>query len=218
MLKGIIFDLDGTLLDTLSDINNALNHILVKYGFPKKDKKHTRKNLGHGSIYLLRNSIDQNLKEEEFQKIHQDYVNYYQANNDILTKPYDGVIDLLKKLKELGYTLAVVSNKDDITVKSLNESKFLGLIDIAIGARHDKPKKPDPYLVGLALSKLNLKKEEAVYIGDSDVDILTARNSGLDMIAVTWGFRDLDVLEKNNAKNIVTNAKELLAKIMELGD
>ncbi len=213
MIKGIIFDLDGTLLNTLDDLNNAVNYTLEHFNYPTKKPLETMMNLGSGSKHLIKNSLPKDVKEEEFLKIHAFYQEYYQNNNNILTKPYDGILEVLKRLKDLGYKLAVVSNKDDHDVKLLINDLFPNLFHAAIGARSGKPVKPDKYLVDLAISKLNLEKEELVYVGDSDVDILTAKNSKIKMITVSWGFRPYDVLIKYNAENIIESPNEIFDTI-----
>ncbi len=218
MIKGIIFDLDGTLLNTIEDINNALNFILEKNGFSKRTIPQTKLSLGSGSMHLIKTSLPSTVKEEVLLKVHSEYQEYYQKNNDILTRPYDGIIDALKDLREKGLKLAVVSNKDDHDVKILNQNKFLGLIDIAIGARSGKPVKPSPYLVSIALEKMQLATNEVIYVGDSDVDILTAKNANIQMITVTWGFRDLETLKKYNATNIINHPDEILKKVKFLND
>ena len=216
MIKGIIFDLDGTLLNTLDDLTNAVNHTLTTFGYPNKTKLETMMNLGSGSVHLIKHSLPEDVDEDEFKEIHSFYQNYYQLNNNILTKPYDGIIDVLKELKDLNYKLAVVSNKDDHDVKLLINDLFSGLFDVAIGARKNKPVKPDAYLVNLALDELKLTKEEVVYIGDSDVDILTAKNSKLKMITVSWGFRPYDVLINYQAENIINKPSDIISKLIEI--
>ncbi|MGI6787685.1 MAG: HAD family hydrolase [Acholeplasmataceae bacterium] len=218
MIKGIVFDLDGTLLNTIDDINNALNHILRNNGFKEKNLNETKLNLGSGSRHLIQQSLPSYVSENVFLKVHTEYQEYYQHHNDILTRPYDGILEVLRDLKEKGFKLAVVSNKDDHDVKLLNRNKFLGLIDIAVGARRGKPVKPDPYLVNVALEKMELSHQEVVYIGDSDVDILTARNSKISMITVTWGFRDLITLEKHGATNIINHPSEIVKKVKLIND
>lgn len=218
MIKAIIFDLDGTLLNTIDDITNALNNTLKRYRYPTKSIEETKLNLGSGSIHLVKESLPKGVSEEEFKNIHRDYQEYYMKNNNILTNPYPGIIELLEELKENGYLLAVVSNKDDHDVKMLNKDKFKGLIEIAIGARKGEPVKPDPHLIKIALKKLNLKSEEVIYVGDSDVDILTANNANIKMITVSWGFRPYEVLLKYQATNIINHPNELIDKVEKIND
>lgn len=218
MIKGIIFDLDGTLLNTIEDINNALNTILKKYNMPLKTVEESKLNLGSGSINLVKRSLPENIDTNTFDKIHTDYQVQYKNNNNILTRPYDGIIEVLKELKNQGYRLAVVSNKDDGDVKVLNQEKFLGLIEVAIGARPNKPVKPDPYLLNIALDKLGLLSSEVIYVGDSDVDILTAKHANLKMITVSWGFRPYQILLEYQAENIVNEPIEILSKVNEIND
>lgn len=216
MIKGILFDLDGTLLNTIEDINNALNWVLGKHGFPLKEVDETKLNLGSGSIHLVKKSLPGDIDEELFTLIHSEYQEHYEKNSNVLTRPYDGIIDAIKSLKAAGYKLAVVSNKDDGDVKLLNNDKFDGLIEVAIGARSGKPVKPDSYLLNVALNKLNLKKEEVIYVGDSDVDILTARNAGINMITVSWGFRPYNILIEYEAQNIINHPNQIIEKVEEI--
>lgn len=218
MIKGIIFDLDGTLLNTVDDINNAINYVLTKYQFPNKSEIETKNNLGSGSMNLVKRSLPNDISDELLHQIHQEYQEYYQHNNDILTKPYDGILEVLKELRSAGYKIAVVSNKDDNDVKLLNQSKFKGLIDYSIGARTHKPVKPDPYLINIALEELHLLYNEVIYVGDSDVDILTAKNSNLKMITVSWGFRTVEVLKKFHAENIINFPHEILEMVEKIDD
>lgn len=216
MIKGIIFDLDGTLLNTIEDINNALNYILRNNGFNERNITQTKRSLGSGSKHLIKTSLPQDVSKEVFLKVHREYQEYYQKNNDILTRPYDGILEALRDLRNKGYKLAVVSNKDDHDVKLLNQNKFLGLIEIAVGARKNKPVKPDPYLISIALEKMQLSASEVIYVGDSDIDIMTAQRANLKMITVTWGFRDLQTLKKHHATNIISHPSEIINKVKDI--
>lgn len=212
--NAVIFDLDGTLLDTLDDLFNAVNHILRKYGFPERSRVAIRRFLGNGARDLVRRSVPANIEGEEFEKILADYMEYYNAHSKIETKPYPGVLELLAELKESGIKTAVVSNKPDMTVKALCKEYFGDGLDFALGDRPDIEKKPaaDPIL--LAIKELGCEK--AVYVGDSEIDILAAKNAGLPCVSLLWGFRDRDVLEESGAEYFAENSNELKAHIVEL--
>lgn len=215
MIKAIIFDLDGTLLDTSKDITNSVNYVLEKHGYPKLKVDKVLANLGYGSKYLIKNSLPKEVLENEFQLIHQEYLAYYQSHNDILTRPYEGILDLVKKLKASGYKLALISNKDNSDVQSLILKHFGNLFDVVYGTLKGFPNKPDSYLVNLTLNDLKTNHQNSIYIGDSEVDYQTAKNANLEFIAVSWGFRTKDFLEKLAITKIADNTLELFDLILE---
>lgn len=212
--KAVVFDLDGTLLDTLDDLANAVNYILRKYGYKERTSSDIRRFLGNGARDLMRRSVPENIDGEDFEKLLSEYVNYYNAHSKIETKPYPGILELLSELKENGIKTAVVSNKPDITVKGLCKEYFGDRLDFVLGDRPDIKKKPaaDPIL--LAMKELGC--ERAVYVGDSEVDVLAAKNAGLPCISVTFGFRDRDVLEENGGYCFAENSEQLKTGIFEL--
>lgn len=212
--SAVIFDLDGTLLDTLDDLVNAVNYILKKYGFPERSVAAIRRFLGNGARDLVRRSVPETIEGEEFEKILADYMEYYNAHSRIETKPYPGVLELLSELKRNGINTAVVSNKPDMTVKSLCKEYFGDRLDFALGDRPDIKKKPaaDPIL--LAMKELGC--ERAVYVGDSEVDILAAKNAELPCVSLTWGFRDREILEEYGAVTFAGNSNELKDQIFKL--
>jgi len=208
--KLAIFDLDGTLLDSLADLHASVNVILEKHNQKKRSIEEIRQFVGNGSLKLIERAVEENTTREEIDCIHNEYKTYYDKHCNDLTKAYDGIIDVLKVLKKRGVILAVLSNKPDFTVKKLNEIYFEGLFEIARGALPEIPVKPAPDSVLKILDELNIKNEDAVYIGDSEVDVKTAKNAKLDEIAVTWGFRHKDFLELNGANTFANETKELL--------
>ena len=197
----IIWDMDGTLLDTLRDLSDAVNHTLCVYGLPLRDKEEVRRLLGNGVRNLMRGAVPGGEKNPRFDDILADFKAYYVNHCRDHTGPYEGICEELRQLKEMGVKMAVVSNKLQAGVDELWEAHFRDTIDVAIGERSGVARKPAPDMVQLALRDLGTEGDDvrAVYIGDSEVDIATARNSALDCISVTWGFRDKDWLEEQGA-------------------
>lgn len=216
MIKAIIFDLDGTLLDTSKDITNSVNYVLEKHGYKVLKVREVLKNLGYGSKYLIKNSLPEGISNHEFELIHQAYLTYYQDHNDILTTPYEGVLDLVNKLKVRGLKLALISNKDNSDVQSLIPKHFGAAFDVIYGTLKGFPNKPDSYLVNLTLNDLKVDNKQAIYIGDSEVDFQTAQNANLEFIAVSWGFRTKEFLENKGIRQIVDNPDELLNLIKDI--
>lgn len=212
--SAVLFDLDGTLLDTLDDLANAVNHILRKYSYPERTVKEIRSFLGNGALDLVKRSLPEDVGEEELKARLAEYVEYYNAHSKIETKPYDGVLWLLGELKNKGVSVAVVSNKPDPAVKELCREYFGELVDFAMGDRADIARKPSAEPVIYAMSELGC--DRAVYVGDSEVDVLTAKNAGLPCISMTWGFRDREILEKCGARYFANDADELNKYICDL--
>ena len=211
--RAVLFDLDGTLLDTLEDIADSTNYILAKYGYIERSVDEIRRFLGNGAAYLISSALPVKLDDESFNAVLEEYKEYYKAHSNIKTRPYDGVIDLLKKLKQSGICTAVVSNKPDAATKKLCEQYFESLIDFSIGDRADICRKPSADPIKKALEVLACNK--AVYVGDSEVDFQTAKNAQLPCISLTWGFRDREFLEESGARCFANNADEIEKLIFE---
>lgn len=206
----ILFDLDGTLTDTLADLANSVNYALSELGFPARSTDEIRSFVGNGVRRLIYLSVPENTPEDISEKCLEVFKEYYKNNSCVLTKPYDGVIDLLSSLKAQKIKTAVVTNKMHEAAVEIVEFFFGELIDVTIGQIDGMPQKPQPDSIFLALEKLGVSKENAVYVGDSEVDCVTARNAGIPCIGVTWGFRDRDVLEAHGASFIVNKPQEIL--------
>lgn len=206
----IVFDMDGTILDTLKDLKNSMNHTLRLYNMPERTLDEIRSFVGNGIRKLIERAAVSGTPETIIEAIHKDFMKHYEVHCADFTKPYDGVNDLILELKSRGYKTAVVSNKAHDAVLDLCEQYFPSLFDLALGEKPEIAKKPAPDMVNLALEKLQISREKAVYIGDSDVDVATARNSNLDMIAVDWGFRTREFLVEQGAKTIVSHPEEIL--------
>ncbi len=209
MYDTVIFDLDGTLMDTLDDLTDSVNVILEKYGYPKRRREEVRKFLGNGLLRTLRLSLPEHTPEETVNRLFPELKEYYSTHCQIKTKPYAGVADCMKKLKERGFKMAVVSNKNDAAVKTLNREFFSDYISVAIGEKPGIRKKPEPDTVYQALKELQSEKENAIYVGDSEVDKATADNAGIACISVDWGFRDREELEKLHPAYLISRPEEI---------
>ena len=209
-----VFDLDGTLLDTLEDLFLAANHALALHGLPCRSRDEVRMFVGNGVEMLIRRAVPVGIDEELTRAVLADFKTTYAAICEDHTRPYDGIMDMLPALRERGIRVAVVSNKFDAATKQLCKKYFGDLVEVAIGERAGVRKKPAPDTVYEALKELGVTAEGAVYIGDSDVDIQTARNCGMPCISVTWGLRDKDFLLQNGAEILVDTPKDLLGVII----
>ena len=209
----VIFDLDGTLLYTLEDLTKATNYALRRMNMPERTLDDVRRFVGNGVARLIELAVPEGTAPEVFEQTLAIFREYYDIHCNDNTKAYDGVIDLLRELKADGYALAIVSNKLDSAVKELDEKFFAEYITAAIGEMEGVARKPAPDMVEKALRELGVAKSDAVYVGDSDVDIQTAQNSGLDCISVTWGFRDVPFLREHGAKTMIDKPQELLSLV-----
>lgn len=209
-----VFDLDGTLLDTLEDLYLATNAALERHSLPRRSRDEVRLFVGNGVEMLIRRAVPAGTDEETILAVLADFKTTYAAICEDHTKPYDGILDMLAALRERGIRVAVVSNKFDAATKKLCEKYFGDLVEVAIGERAGVRKKPAPDTVYEALKELGVTAEGAVYIGDSDVDIQTARNCGMECISVTWGLRDEEFLIGNGAKALVDTPEKLLGVII----
>lgn len=212
MYKVYIFDLDGTLLDTLGDLAAAVNYALREHGMPEHSIDDVRRFVGNGVRKLMERAIPDGMANPEFEATFATFRQYYMAHSLDTTRPYDGIPETLAALKTRGCRLAVVSNKMMAATQELCHYFFPDTIEVAIGENEAEGirKKPAPDTVFAALRQLGVGKDDAVYVGDSDVDLETARQSGLPCISVLWGFRDRDFLIKHGAKTFVSAPQELL--------
>ncbi len=213
MKTTVIFDLDGTLMNTLDDICDSTNYALACCGFPARTFNEVRAFVGNGIRLLIERAVPANTAKEKVDEVFNIFKSYYLTHSKIKTAPSPGVVDLLKTLKAKGFKTAIVSNKIQAGVDELVEEMFKGLVDVAVGERAGYKTKPDPDLVNIAIDALKIDKKDAVYVGDSDVDVLTAKNSDLDMVAVTWGFRDKDFLIEHGATTFIDTPDQLLAML-----
>lgn len=209
MKKAVIFDLDGTLLNTLGDLASSVNFALRECGYPERTVEEVRSFIGNGVIMLMRRSVPKGTNEADEKACFEKFRAYYLEHMEDTTAPYDGVNELIEKLSAQGIKTAVVSNKLDAGVKGLCEKYFPGLT-CAFGVNNESERKPAPANVFKALSKLKVEKSEALYVGDSEVDVQTAQNAGLEMVGVTWGYRSRETLVSSGANHIVEKPEKLL--------
>lgn len=194
MRKYLLFDLDGTLLDTITDLSNAVNHAMMLHGFPTHSEDAIARMVGNGIRLLVARATPGGEDNPDFEAVFADFKSYYAVHNSDNTAPYDGISEMLAALSKVGYTIAVVSNKIDSAVKLLCRETFPDRIDYALGDTEGIPRKPAPDMVYAALRALGADRSEAYFIGDSEVDVATAENAGLPCLSVLWGFRSKEEL------------------------
>jgi len=212
--KLAIFDMDGTILDTLDDLTDSVNYALAKSGLAKRTRDEVCNFVGNGIRKLIERAVSDGTETKMIDRVHNDFTEYYKKHCADKTRPYDGIIELLEKLRKAGCKTAVVSNKADYAVQELCKQYFDGLFDAAIGDRQGISKKPAPDSVFEILKQLKTEKKDAVYIGDSDVDIKTAYQAEINSIIVDWGFRKREFLQEHGANIIVSNPKEIAEMIL----
>lgn len=209
-MDNFIFDLDGTLLNTLKDLAASTNYALRSAGMPEHSVEDVRRFVGNGVKKLMERAIPQGLENPKFDETYATFRKHYLEHSLDTTKPYDGIPEVLAELKRRGKKLAIVSNKFYAATQELAKHFFPETIQVAIGERENIRKKPAPDTVLEAMRQLGVGREDTVYIGDSDVDIDTAKNVGVPCISVLWGFRDKDFLIEHGATHLIKEPKELL--------
>ena len=209
-VKAVLFDLDGTLLNTIDDLANAVNYALNKEGYPTHDVEKFKYFVGNGTDLMIKRALPEDKKDMAYvEKLKPIYVQYYDAHSDIFTRPYDGILELLKELKEKGIKLAVVSNKIDCMTQLVIEQYFPDTFDFVSGQKDGYAVKPDPDLALLATEKLGVKPSDCLFVGDTGVDAATGKNAGIFTVGVLWGFRDEAELLENGANAIISKPSEL---------
>lgn len=204
-----VFDMDGTILYTLDDIADGVNACLEKHGLPLKNKDDIRRHIGNGIRHEIESSVPEGTEENVIEAVYQDFHAWYTIHCNDNTRPYEGIVELLRELNASGIACAVVSNKADYAVKKLNEIYFDGLLKAGVGESERIARKPAPDEVNEVLRLLGMDRKKAVYIGDSEVDIETAKNACMDCIAVSWGYRDEQWLKQCGAERIVSTVEQL---------
>jgi phosphoglycolate phosphatase len=209
-----IFDMDGTILDTLQDLTDSTNVTLLKHGFPTRTIDEVRSFVGNGIHRLIELAVPEGSTGDVVEAVYSDFLPYYQAHCADKTCPYEGIPALIRRLRDAGCKTAVVSNKAHSAVLELCEQYFDGLFDCAVGEQAGMNKKPAPDSVFAVLNALDFQVADAVYIGDSDVDLATARNAGMDCISVTWGFREKAFLQSLGANTFAEKPEDVDALIL----
>ena len=207
-MTGILWDLDGTLLDTLQDLTDAVNHSLRCFGYPERTLEEVRSFVGNGTRKLITRAVPEGA---DWEPVYEEYRVYYDAHCQIKTRPYPGIMGALAQLGEK-YPMAIVSNKPDSAVKPLCRQYFPGIY--ALGEKADCPRKPAPDMVHKAMAEIGV--DRCVYVGDSEVDVLTAKNAGVPCLSVLWGFRDREEIAQMGGVHFCSDPAGLAEKIEEI--
>lgn len=208
----IIFDLDGTLMNTLDDLTISTNHALSQMGFTTRTIDEVRQFLGNGVRTLIEMALPEKTTEDTIERTISCFLQHYTSHCKDHSRPYDGILELLSSLKKMGVKMAIVSNKPEVEVKKLNAEHFAEFIDVALGENEKSgiPRKPSPAMVYEAINQLSAEPGKSLYVGDSDVDILTARNAGIDCLSVTWGFKTAEFLSQFGATKMIDIPSQML--------
>lgn len=216
MKPTLIFDLDGTLLDTLEDLKDSTNYALEAFGYPLRTLEEVRAFVGNGLRMLIRRAVPAQTDEATVDAVLAEMKRHYSQNYHNKTKPYAGIPEMLEQLKAEGYPMAIVSNKADSVVSLLRRLYFDNLIPVAVGEIQGIARKPEPDLVYEGMKRLGVGRDNAVYIGDSEVDLQTAKNAALPCLSVTWGFREEAQLVAAGAQSLSHTPAELYEEIHQL--
>ena len=216
-IRAVLFDLDGTLSNTLNDLAASVNHALAAHGYPVHEVPAYRYFVGNGAYLMIQRALPENARDDaNVKRLQETFLAYYAVHSQDTTGPYDGVTELVERLRREGYATAVVTNKPDAAAQDIVASMFPGLFDVVIGQRDGIPTKPDPAMPHLVMDKLGVSPEECVFMGDSNVDILTGANSGAHAVGVLWGFRDREELLAAGAEDLIEKPDELMAVLARL--
>lgn len=209
----VIFDLDGTLLNTIDDLSDSLNEVLIQNGYTPLQVDEVRRFVGNGARNLVRLSLGENVTDDVITKVFEEFKYHYKSNMQNKTRPYNGIMELLLDLHRYNYKIAIVSNKFDTAVKSLAQIYFGNLVTVAIGETNDIKRKPAPDSIFSAVKELGADINHTIMVGDSETDIRTAKNANIPCIGVTWGFRSREVLRCEGADYLIDTPRELLTII-----
>ncbi len=211
MIKAVLFDLDGTLINSLDDLADGVNHTLSKYGFPTHETEKYKIFVGNGMRNLIERTIPEKYRNTEtHDRVLADFMAYYKEHSLCKTAPYEDIMALLEALRDKGIKSAIITNKAHAAAQRIAEYFFGDLISRTYGQREGIPTKPDPMLVNMVLAEMNLKREECIFVGDSGMDMLVGVNSGITPVGVTWGFRSAEELKQNGAEYLIDTPLELL--------
>ena len=211
MKIGVLFDMDGTVLDTIQDLTDSTNVALAHFGYPARTTKEICSYIGNGAWRLIRGAVPETVTDEKVDEVLAYYQVYYKAHCQIKTKPYEGVLEALADLQK-DFAVAIVSNKPDVAVKALAEQYFPGMY--ALGESAACPRKPAPDMLYQAMAALGVEK--CIYVGDSEVDVLTAKNAGAPCLSVTWGFREIPELEAAGARYLCHETAKIPEMIRQI--
>ena len=209
--EAILFDMDGTILDTLEDLTDAVNHVLKGNGEPVHTMDEIRSFVGNGMKKLMERAVPGGAGHPDFDRMFKEYQEYYPPHSRIKTKPYDGILNVMDECSRRGIKLGIVSNKQQPAVKELAEYYFPDRVMAAVGDAEGREVKPAPDACMEAMKQMGADPDKTLYIGDSDVDALTAQNSGIDCLLVTWGFRGRELLEKQTCIGLIDRPEEILS-------
>lgn len=214
-IKAVIFDVDGTLLNTYEDLASAVNYALKEKGYPTHVAEKFKMFAGNGTDMMLWRALPEDVRSEKsVAEIKPLYLEYYDTHTGEFTRPYEGIKELINTLKGMGLKLGVVSNKIDFMTQIVIKEYFGEVFDYVLGQKDNVPVKPDPAMVFETMNALKVKPEECIFVGDSGVDAQTGKNSGAFMVGVLWGFRDEAELRANGANEVISKAEELLKFIV----
>lgn len=213
-VRAVLFDLDGTLLDTIEDLADSLNHILARYGLPLHTVAEVQQLVGNGIPKLLERAVSADTPKEQIGEMYREFLAWYQTHCRVRTRPYPGIPELVDELKRRGFRLAVISNKADPATQELISHFFGDRFDFVLGAAEGRKLKPDRAMIEAALDALSITADEAVYVGDSQVDVQTAGNAGMPCVSVTWGFRSRKTLLEAGASALADTPEEVLRRIL----
>jgi len=214
----VLFDLDGTLLNTLDDLTDAVNHTLHAFNHPTVTREKVRLSVGNGVRRLIERVLPGGAADPDMESALVAFKRYYTGHCNVHTRPYEGIAETMAALNEAGVKLGIVSNKNDAAVKALAQAYFGSLVSAVVGGRDGVPRKPAPDMPLIALAALGVEPERTLYVGDSDVDVQTARNTGMDCILVTWGFRTEEELAGVASYYRVSDAAEIPALALQSAD
>ena len=212
--KAVLFDMDGTVLDTLADLEAATNAAMRQFGLPEVSREKVRASLGNGAVRLIYACVPPETDEALARRVVAWYRPWYEAHCCVKTEPYPGILELMARLRSRGIQMAIISNKADSAVQELAERFFPGLLEVTVGESETVRCKPDPDAVLTAAAQMGRQISECVYVGDTEIDLATARNAGMDCLAVTWGFRSEEQLRAAGAASIAHTAEELEQQIL----
>ena len=207
MKKAILFDMDGTIMYTLDDLTESVNYSLEKLGYKKRSVDEVKSFVGDGIKKLMERALPEN--KEKLDEAYEIMLDYYHLHAMDKSRPYEGVLYVLNELKKKNLKIGIVTNKNQRAAEGIVEKYFSGIIDTVVGAKKFRKLKPDPEPMLIALKKLGVEREDVIFVGDSEVDIKTAKNSGVSFLGAAWGYKEESFLRENGADRIIENISEI---------